>query len=144
LNEVNSGCTSVLRPDALHQLAAGAAGFQLLARGRLDFHIQVQMVGQAPARQGFQRGQGFARIGARVPAAGVELGDLAHAQCAANAVAVGGALQRGVMHQKQHAVLAELGIAFKEAVAMLRAQTEGAHGVLRCQLAGAAVGHPTG
>ena len=134
----------ILGPDAVHQLTAGAAGFQLLAGRGLDLHIQVQLVGQAPAGQGFQRGQVFTREGAGVPAASVELGDFTHAELAAHAVAVGGALQRGVMHQEQHAIFAELGIAFKEAIAVLRAQAEGAHGVFRCQLASSTMGDPSG
>ena len=103
----------------------------------------MQMVGQAPAGQCFQRGQVFTCIGAGVPAASVQLGDFAHGQLATNAVAVGGALQRGIVHQKQHAILAELGIAFKKTIAVVRAQAKGAQGVFRCQLASAAVGYPT-
>ncbi len=144
LERGEQGLGDVLGPDAVHQRTTGSASLQFLAGRGLDLYIQIQVVGQAPACQRFQRGQCFACIRARVPAAGIELGDFAHGQCAADAAGVGGAIQRGVVHQKQHAVFAELGIALKEAVAMQRTQTEGAQGVFRRQLARAAVGHPAG
>ena len=55
---------------------------------------------------------------------------------------VGRACEYGVMHQERHAVGAELGIAFKHPVAVLRAQAERGKCVFRCQLAGTPVGNP--
>lgn len=133
-----------LWPDLVHQRTAGAAGFQFLAGRGFDFHVQEVVVGQTPAAQRFQRRQGFASKSTRVPAACVQLGDLAHGQVAACALCIGRAVERGVVHQEQHAVLGELGVALEHAVAVVCAQAEGAHGVLWCQLASTAVGHPAG
>jgi hypothetical protein len=79
-----------------------------------------------------------------MPTARIELRKRAQRQVAAGAVAVGGALQRGVVQQKGHAVGAQLGVAFEHAVAVLCAQAEGGQGVFRGQLASATVGNPAG
>jgi hypothetical protein len=53
------------------------AGLALDARRRLDLDVQQVAVGQAEARHVLQRGQRLARVAARMPAAGVELRQLA-------------------------------------------------------------------
>ena len=79
-----------------------------------------------------------------MPAAGVQLRQVVPRLIPAHAVAVGGAVQRRVMHQKNHAVAAEFGVAFEHAVTVLRAQTEGGQGVFGRQFACAAVRDPAG
>jgi hypothetical protein len=62
----------------------------------------------------------------------------------ANAVAVGGALQGGVVHQKYHIVCAELGIAFKHTVTVFSTFAKCGQGVLWRQSASPSMGNPFG
>ena len=115
-----------------------------MPRRGLDLDVQEKTVGDAVARQVLQRGQGLARVAAGMPATRIQLGELGPGQVTAGAVAVGRALQRGVVHQKGHAVAAQLGVALEHAVAVLGAQPERGQGVFRGQLARATVGDPAG
>jgi hypothetical protein len=62
---------------------------------------------------------------------------------AANAMAIGGSLQCGVMHQKYHIVCTEFGIAFKHAIAVFSAFAKSSQRVFRGQSTSASVGNPS-
>jgi hypothetical protein len=55
---------------------------------------------------------------------------------------IGGTLQGGVMHQKNHIVSAEFGIAFKHAIAILSTFAKCSQCVFGGQCAGASVRNP--
>ena len=82
----------------------------------------------APA---LQRGHGLAGIGARMPGRPRPAAPARPLRSPAAAVAVGGALQRGVVQQKQHAIAAELGVALEHAGSYAGRPGEGGQGVLR-------------
>jgi hypothetical protein len=77
-----------------------------------------------------------------MPAARVQLRQGMPGQIATDALAVGGALQGGVVHQKHHAVGAELGVALEHAVAVRGTQPERRPGCFRGRVACAPVGDP--
>ena len=72
--------------EAVLHAAERIARMALGARGGLDFDVEQMAVTQAVAGDGLQRGQSLAGVGARVPAAGVEL-----RQCAPRVIATGAA-----------------------------------------------------
>ena len=111
-----------MRCDDLTRLAFGAGcGF--------DFNVQRVTIGAAKPRCVFQCLQRLTGVSPGMPAAGIKLGQCLPELASADVMTAGGAFQRGVVHQKRHAVGAEFGIALKHAVAMLRAQSEGGEGV---------------
>jgi hypothetical protein len=61
----------------------------------------------------------------------------------ANALAIGGSLQCGVVHQKHHIVSTEFGVAFKHAIAVFSAFAKCSQCVLGRQSASAPVGNPS-
>src|SRR6476469_1297859 len=77
-----------------------------------------------------------------MPAAGLELRQLAPGPLTTRTASIGGAIERGVVHEERHAIGGELRVALEHAVAMLRAEPEGRQRVLRCELAGTAVRDP--
>jgi hypothetical protein len=78
-----------------------------------------------------------------MPAARVQLAQRIPGLLAGDAQAVGGAVQRVVVQQQDHAVAAELGVAFEHVVTVGRsAEAKCCEGILRRQLAGTPVGDP--
>jgi hypothetical protein len=63
---------------------------------------------------------------------------------AAYALAIGGSVQGGIVHQKHHLIGTEFGIAFKHSVAILSTFAKGRQGIFRGQSTRAAVRNPAG
>src|SRR5574343_1061702 len=77
-----------------------------------------------------------------MPAAGIQPGQRGPAQGGGHALAVGRALERGVVQQKDFFIGAELGVALEHAVAMVCTQCKGSQGVFRRELAGSPMANP--
>jgi hypothetical protein len=77
-----------------------------------------------------------------MPTASIALRQLMPSLFTGDALAVGGALQRGVVHQKHHVIAAQFGIALKHPIAMFSAFAKRSQCVFGGQSACAAVGDP--
>ena len=117
----------------------GGAGFAFAAGRGLDLDVERDVLRDAEARDGGEGGRRLAGVGRRMPAAGVELRQLAPRVRIGATVSVRRAIERRVVQQERDAVGGELDVDLRHPIAVRMTEAKRCEGVLGREFARAAV-----